>query len=159
MSRAAASYFRQRLIRTIPPSRPYPLLVVYAVTEAPWAVCIRDNPSSPLEASYHRWCVPTRGEHGLEGMIGAPTSKGAGYGSFSRNPPYGIFGRRPIEYRGRPTVPLLSSRLYASLQLWNSTPLDGNARPHERRSTSSERPSMALLPGCPHPTPTPASHL
>jgi hypothetical protein len=35
--------------------------------------------------------VPTRREDGWEGRIGAPTSKGAGYGRFNRNPPYRVF--------------------------------------------------------------------
>jgi hypothetical protein len=45
--------------------------------------------------------------------------------------------------------------LAASVELH---PLDGSSRPHERWSTSGESLSLALLPGCPPQTPTPASH-
>jgi hypothetical protein len=53
---------------------------------------------------------------------------------------------------------LLSPRLTSSQPVSSPTPMDGCARPRERWSTSSERPSVATLPGCPPPAPIPASH-
>jgi hypothetical protein len=49
-------------------------------------------------------------------------------------------------------------RMSSSLMLSSATPLDVYVWPHERWSTSSERPSLAPLSGCPPPSPTHASH-
>jgi hypothetical protein len=138
--------------------RPYPHNVVCAGRRTRWALCNHDNPSTPYEASYHRWWVPTRGEDEWEGRIWARTSKGVGYGSFNRNPPYGVF-LASADLKSAP--PIRAARLAAAVLLDANVefhPWDGYARSHERWSTSSERPSLALLSGCPPRAPTPASH-
>jgi hypothetical protein len=83
--------------------------------------------------------------------------KGAGYGRFNRNPPHMVFPaaadlKSALPYRAAPLAAVVL--LGAGVELH---PLDGFARPHERWSTSTECPSLALLPGWPPPTPTPAS--
>jgi hypothetical protein len=121
-----------------------------------WAVCFRDNPSTPLEADMSM--VSTDDGRGCVGKADRGSGlKSTGYGRFNQNLHYMVVPAAVDHIsappnRAAPLVVVLL--LVASVDLH---PLDGSPRPQKRWSTSIERPSLAMLPGSPPPTLTPAS--
>jgi hypothetical protein len=103
----------------------------------------------------YRWWVPMRGE---ERLGGNDISKLRPHKFKPKPSVHDFIRRRPIYKWGLPTVPLLSLRLSSSMFVLSSNPIDRFTRPHERWSTSSECPTLAMLSRCPPLAPTPASH-